>query len=111
MMEYIITSVIEEYAKGALRTICLAYKDLKKDEGGSTHEDDAPDKYNKTIEMNGLTCIAILGIRDIIRPEVPEAVRICQHAGIRVRMVTGDNKVTALAIAKECGIITEVHPD
>jgi len=52
-----------------------------------------------------------LGIRDIIRPEVPDAVKTCQKAGIRVRMVTGDNKVTALAIAQECGIITGDHPD
>jgi P-type E1-E2 ATPase len=85
----------------------LAYKDLKPGEGGVLHEEDAPDKYNKLVEVDGLTCIAILGIRDIIRPEVPEAVRLCQQAGIRVRMVTGDNKVTALAIAKECGIIKE----
>jgi len=101
MMDYIVTSVIEEYAKGALRTICLAYKDLKPNDGGPNHEEDAENKFNKKIEEDGLTCIAILGIRDIIRPEVPEAVTTCQRAGIRVRMVTGDNKVTALAIAKE----------
>lgn len=89
----------------------MAYKDLKPGDGGLLHEEDAPDKFNKAVEIDGLTCIAILGIRDIIRPEVPEAVRLCQQAGIRVRMVTGDNKVTALAIAKECGIIKEVHDD
>jgi Ca2+ transporting ATPase len=84
---------------------------LKPDEGGPTHEDDAPDGFNKQVEIEGLTCIGILGIRDIIRPEVPEAVATCQKAGIRVRMVTGDNKVTAMAIAKECGIITNEDPD
>ena len=51
--------------------------------------------------------ICIAGIKDIIREEVPEAVRKCNNAGIRVRMVTGDNKITAIAIAKECGIIRE----
>jgi Ca2+ transporting ATPase len=49
--------------------------------------------------------IAIAGIMDIIRPEVPVAVSSCNFAGVRVRMVTGDNKVTAIAIAKECGIL------
>jgi magnesium-transporting ATPase (P-type) len=101
MREYIIKDVIETFAKGALRTICLAYKDLKPDEGGITHEDDAEDHINKVVEKNGLTCIGVLGIRDIIRPEVPDAVDKCQKAGIKVRMVTGDNKVTALAIARE----------
>ena len=51
--------------------------------------------------------IGILGIKDIIRKEVPEAVAMCQKAGITVRMVTGDNKVTAMAIAKECKIIDD----
>jgi Ca2+ transporting ATPase len=49
--------------------------------------------------------IALCGIKDIIRAEVPEAVATCNVAGVRVRMVTGDNKITAIAIAKECGII------
>ena len=61
----------------------------------------------RQIEKNGFTLIGILGIKDIIRPEVPGAVAQCQKAGITVRMVTGDNKVTAMAIAKECKIIDE----
>ena len=51
--------------------------------------------------------IALAGIKDIIRIEVPEAVKTCDKAGIIVRMVTGDNKVTAEAIAKECFIIPD----
>jgi len=51
--------------------------------------------------------IALCGIKDIIREEVPGAVALCNEAGVRVRMVTGDNKITAVAIAKECGIINE----
>jgi len=51
--------------------------------------------------------IALCGIKDIIRDEVPDAVAQCNIAGVRVRMVTGDNKTTAVAIAKECGIIAE----
>jgi P-type E1-E2 ATPase len=48
--------------------------------------------------------IAVLGIRDIVRPEVPEAVKKCQEAGIKVRVITGDNRTNAINIAKECGI-------
>jgi Ca2+ transporting ATPase len=88
-----------------LRTICVAYKDLKEHEGGNDHDQMSDDGINRIIERDGLTCVAILGIRDIIRPEVPEAVATCQRAGIKVRMVTGDNLVTAVAIAKECGIL------
>eukprot|EP00343_Euplotes_focardii_P007905 CAMPEP_0205819478 /NCGR_PEP_ID=MMETSP0206-20130828/1867_1 /ASSEMBLY_ACC=CAM_ASM_000279 /TAXON_ID=36767 /ORGANISM="Euplotes focardii, Strain TN1" /LENGTH=1118 /DNA_ID=CAMNT_0053113125 /DNA_START=29 /DNA_END=3385 /DNA_ORIENTATION=+ len=107
----ILNEVITHFAKSALRTICLAYKDLKESEGGVSHEDDHEDGINKVVEKMGLTCISILGIRDIIRPEVPDAVDQCQKAGIKVRMVTGDNKTTALAIAKQCNIIGTDHPD
>lgn len=103
----LIKNVIEKFASEALRTICLAYKDLKENDGGLSHEDDSEDGVNKVVEKLGLTCICILGIRDIIRPEVPGAVETCQKAGIKVRMVTGDNKVTALAIAKQCRILSD----
>ena len=111
MKNFIIKEVIEDFAKNALRTICLAYKDLRPNEGGLTHEDDDEDGINKVVEKMGLTCIGVLGIRDIIRPEVPDAVAVCRKAGIRVRMVTGDNKITALAIAKECKIIEQEKED
>lgn len=42
-----------------------------------------------------------------MRKEVPHAVEVCQRAGIRVRMVTGDNVHTACHIARECGILTD----
>lgn len=42
-----------------------------------------------------LVLIGIVGIRDPIRPEVPDAVRSCQRMGITVRMITGDNLITA----------------
>lgn len=57
------------------------------------------------VERKDFTLVALIGIKDIIREEVPDAVKACQKAGITVRMVTGDNKNTALAIAKECNII------
>jgi len=49
--------------------------------------------------------IAIVGVRDIPRKEVPSAIEKCHKAGIKVRMVTGDNIVTAKAIARDVGII------
>jgi magnesium-transporting ATPase (P-type) len=49
--------------------------------------------------------IAIVGIQDPVRPEVPEAIKQCQEAGIVVRMVTGDNINTARSIAQSCGIL------
>lgn len=55
--------------------------------------------------VRDLTCICIVGIQDPVRPEVPEAIRKCQRAGITVRMVTGDNVNTARSIAMQCGII------
>lgn len=58
-------------------------------------------------EKNGFTLICLCGIRDIIRPEVPKSIEVCHRAGINVKMVTGDNLITATAIAKEIGIINE----
>lgn len=99
--------IITDYAQQALRTICFAYKDLKAGEGGPTHEDMDEDGVLHAVEKRGFILISIIGIKDIIRPEVPKAVKTCQGAGITVRMVTGDNKITAMAIAKECNIINE----
>jgi Ca2+ transporting ATPase len=68
----------------------------------------------RAVEKKEFICACIFGIKDIIRKEVPDAVAVCQKAGIIVRMVTGDNKVTAMAIAKECKIIDEkfgITPD
>lgn len=68
----------------------------------------APGSPLYEIEDNkGYTMVAVVGIKDVIRQEVPEAVSLCQKAGITVRMVTGDNLITAQAIAKECGIIDD----
>ena len=56
---------------------------------------------------NGFIFYAMLGIEDPLRPDVVESVKTCQNAGIRVRMVTGDNRSTAEAIARQCGILTD----
>ncbi|XP_062006579.1 putative calcium-transporting ATPase 11, plasma membrane-type isoform X2 [Rosa rugosa] len=90
-----ITDVINSFASEALRTLCLAFKDI--DESS----------INNDIPNDGYTLIAVVGIKDPVRPGVKEAVQTCLAAGITVRMVTGDNIYTAKAIARECGILTE----
>ncbi|PSN58991.1 calcium ATPase [Corynespora cassiicola Philippines] len=55
----------------------------------------------------GLTFVGLLGIIDPLRSEIPEVVRILRDAGIRIFMVTGDFKLTAQAIAEECGIVSD----
>lgn len=47
----------------------------------------------------------MVGIKDPLRDGIQDAVRMCNEGGVRVRMVTGDNKLTAIAIAKEAGIL------
>ncbi|XP_054991228.1 plasma membrane calcium-transporting ATPase 2 isoform X7 [Sorex araneus] len=94
-----VKKVIEPMACDGLRTICVAYRDFP-----CSPE---PDWESENDILNDLTCICVVGIEDPVRPEVPEAIRKCQRAGITVRMVTGDNINTARAIAIKCGII---HP-
>ena len=72
--------IITSFAKDSLRCICLAYKDLKENEGGQDHDEMHIDKVNRVVEQDGLTCIGIVGIRDVIRDEVPEAIRKCNVA-------------------------------
>lgn len=55
-------------------------------------------------DIKGLTFVSFLGMKDGLRPEVPDAMRRARSAGIRVVMITGDHKVTARAIASEAGI-------
>ncbi|XP_053150614.1 plasma membrane calcium-transporting ATPase 2 isoform X17 [Hemicordylus capensis] len=94
-----VKKVIEPMACDGLRTICVAFRDFP-----SSPE---PEWDNENDILTDLTCICVVGIEDPVRPEVPEAIRKCQRAGITVRMVTGDNINTARAIAIKCGII---HP-
>lgn len=96
----IVKTVIEPMASEGLRTICLAFRDFPAGEP-------EPEWDNENDVVTGLTCIAVVGIEDPVRPEVPEAIKKCQRAGITVRMVTGDNINTARAIATKCGIL---HP-
>ncbi|CAN6346333.1 unnamed protein product [Urochloa humidicola] len=90
-----VLNIINSFASEALRTLCIAFKDLNE------ISDD------QTIPEDGYTLITLFGIKDPVRPGVRDAVMTCMAAGIKVRMVTGDNINTAKAIAKECGILTQ----
>ncbi|KAM8917288.1 plasma membrane calcium-transporting ATPase 2 isoform 4-T12 [Spinachia spinachia] len=94
-----VKKVIEPMACEGLRTICVAYRDFS--------ADPEPSWDDESSILNDLTAICVVGIEDPVRPEVPDAIKKCQRAGITVRMVTGDNINTARAIAIKCGII---HP-
>jgi len=97
-MRQALENTIGAFADEGLRTIAVAYRDCAC----------APDldAEGDSVEQ-GLTLIALLGLEDPVRPEVPGAVQTCKDAGIVVRMVTGDNPRTAVAIAKKCGILSD----
>ncbi|CAK0781476.1 hypothetical protein CVIRNUC_005383 [Coccomyxa viridis] len=88
-------------ASSGLRTLCLTLRDMDEGMAAGNAEfwENPPDEQ--------LTLCCIVGIKDPVRKEVPDAVATCQRAGITVRMVTGDNVHTAKHIARECGILTE----
>ncbi|CAD6262405.1 unnamed protein product [Miscanthus lutarioriparius] len=93
---------IEDMAAASLRCVAFAYR---------THEmDDVPDEDHREewkLPEDNLIMLGIVGIKDPCRPGVRDSVRLCQAAGIKVRMVTGDNLQTARAIALECGILDD----
>ena len=100
-----ISKTIIFYANQSLRTIALCYRDFES----------WPPRGAENREMNDvpfdliareMTLIAITGIEDPLRPGVSEAVEQCQHAGVAVKMCTGDNVLTARSIANQCGIFT-----
>jgi magnesium-transporting ATPase (P-type) len=127
--------LLSSMANKALRTIALAYRDLEgpvdleemveysktdnKGEGPCPAVEDGLVLLGIVgIQVGGLRCSStgraslmlvlwVFSTQDPVRPEVPDAVRECQSAGIVVRMVTGDNIATAKAIAVQCNIYHE----
>ncbi|KAM3726764.1 Plasma membrane calcium-transporting ATPase [Dirofilaria immitis] len=102
-------NVIEPMASDGLRTIGLAYKNYIQSGkvaavNDIVYEGEIDWEDEETVRME-MTVIAIIGIQDPVRPEVPAAIDRCQKAGITVRMVTGDNINTARSIATSCGIL------
>ncbi|KAK5221701.1 plasma membrane calcium [Exophiala xenobiotica] len=104
-----IAATIDDYAQHSLRTIGMLYKDFPQwpPAGAKTLEEDPKSVVFDDI-FHDLTWLGVVGIHDPLREGVVEAVAQCQHSGVVVRMVTGDNLTTARSIAIDCGIL---HPD
>ncbi|XP_043720891.1 calcium-transporting ATPase 12, plasma membrane-type-like [Telopea speciosissima] len=89
--------IIKGMADKGLRCIAFASKPVSEVEenGDATHE----------LKEDGLILLGLVGLKDPCRPEVSEAVKVCREAGVNIKMITGENFFTAIAIAIECGIL------
>lgn len=96
---------IDSYARQSLRTIGIVYCDYQQWPPLRANMQDGSVEFASVLK--DLVFLGVVGIQDPVRPGVPESVKKAQHAGVVIRMVTGDNAVTARAIAMECGILTE----
>ncbi|KAJ1278139.1 hypothetical protein BS78_04G056500 [Paspalum vaginatum] len=94
--------LIEDMAGQSLRCIGFAYRNLDLKDVPSEEQ-----RISWQLPDNDLTFIGVAGMKDPCRPEVRGAVELCKNAGVKVRMVTGDNLKTARAIALECGILDD----
>ncbi|KAJ9689361.1 hypothetical protein PVL29_014846 [Vitis rotundifolia] len=92
---------IEDMAVRSLRCVAIAYRPYEMENVPTDEEQLA----QWVLPEDDLVLLAIVGIKDPCRPGVRDAVQLCQKAGVKVRMVTGDNLQTAKAIALECGIL------
>lgn len=101
-----LTNKQADYAEDSMRTLIFGYKKLTEEEINKARNDNPEDELAFFQALAPGLCYAFMvGIRDNNRPDVPEAIKKCHHAGITVRMVTGDNINTAIAISKDVGII------
>lgn len=92
-----ILSENKEMADKALRVLAAAYREW----------DEKPENNEAETLEQGLCFIGLTGMIDPVRPEVKAAIEECRNAGIRAIMITGDHKDTAVAIAKELGLLTD----
>ncbi len=86
----------EKMAQGALRVLGMAYRDI----------DNLPGKSGEEDYESSLVFVGMVGMIDPPRPEAKKAVDVCKRAGIKPVMITGDHKITALAIAKDLGMLS-----
>lgn len=101
-----VTRLIEHYATQSLRTIGIVSKEFEQwPPVKARRVEGEKDEIRFDSIFNEMTFIGMVGIKDPLRDGVREAVIDCQKAGVVVRMVTGDNKLTAQAIAADCGIL------
>jgi sodium/potassium-transporting ATPase subunit alpha len=105
-MKTVIEDIKNQWSSQGKRVILLARKILPGHQSVHIPEHNTFETEITTQASSDLTLIGLVGIVDPPRAEIPEVVRILRRAGIRIFMVTGDFKLTAQAIAKECGIIT-----
>lgn len=99
-------AIIDSYAKQSLRTIALISREFTQWPPAGFADELDPQIADMDLILRDMTFDGLVGIQDPVRPGVPEAVAKCHHAGVTVRMVTGDNVTTARAIATDCGIYT-----
>ncbi|KAB8204962.1 plasma membrane calcium-transporting ATPase [Aspergillus parasiticus] len=97
--------IIADYAGRSLRTIIVLFRDFDVWPPFGQLDDQVEEIRIENILQN-LTFLSVMGIRDPLRNGARDAVQSCHKAGVTVRIVTGDNLLTAKAIAEECGIIT-----
>ncbi|XWS16623.1 hypothetical protein CRYUN_Cryun34aG0105800 [Craigia yunnanensis] len=95
-------AAIDEMAANSLRCVALAYRLCEKGKIPTDEESFS----GWVLPEDNLVLLAIVGIKDPCRPGIKDAVKLCMDAGVKVRMVTGDNIQTAKAIALECGILS-----
>ncbi|XP_010323145.2 auto-inhibited Ca2 -transporting ATPase 10 isoform X1 [Solanum lycopersicum] len=96
----LLKEAISNMAASSLRCVAIAYRPYEVEKVPTEEEID-----HWEIPEGDLILLAIVGIKDPCRPGVRDAVQLCIDAGVKVRMVTGDNLQTARAIALECGIL------
>ncbi|GLU07608.1 hypothetical protein SLE2022_245600 [Rubroshorea leprosula] len=94
--------IIEGMAASSLRCIAFAHKQVLEEE---REGNDDQGNCGRRIKDEGLTLLGIVGLKDPCRPKVKKAVEDCNSAGVKIKMITGDNVFTAKAIATECGIL------
>ncbi|KAK6942036.1 hypothetical protein RJ641_027413 [Dillenia turbinata] len=92
---------IEDMAAGSLRCVAIAFRNYEAEKVPTDEEQ----LSQWALPEDQLVLLAIIGLKDPCRPEVKRAMQLCRTAGVKVRMVTGDNLKTAKAIALECGIL------
>jgi Ca2+-transporting ATPase len=98
------SDTIQAYAAQSLRTIGSSYRDFESWPPAGAANSQDPSQADFSLVHEDMTLIGIYGIKDPLRPSTIDAIKDCRKAGVVVRMVTGDNINTAIAIAGECGI-------
>lgn len=96
---------LDEWQHKAMRTLAFAYKKIETSIRRTSRTSTA--EVVALLDANDLQLQAIAAIADPIRPDVPAAVQECRHAGIEVKVVTGDTAATALEIGKQIGVFED----